>query len=221
MLVMQEWGACYFDSANNNCQQSGVLNQTTRGSNIKNWGKQITDSGIPWMYWCVESSSVSVLETDPSAGRYSSFVSTVPPGLMLTNTRKVLPGADPHYGWDYEVGIDDQGWDAILDASAYAASQKSAWDFSPWLLGAGGESSPSEPSAPVSTSSSATEAPEPTTDAPAPSQTTGNFPKNKVFSGSKYVLLTLSSLSSLQYLLSACITLQASPRTSGRRFSRV
>ncbi|KZV88563.1 glycoside hydrolase [Exidia glandulosa HHB12029] len=175
MLVMQEWGACYFDSANNNCQQSGVLDQGTRGNNIKNWGKQIIDSGMPWMYWCV------------------------------------LPNADPHYGWDYEVGIDDQGWDAILDASAYAASAQSAWDFSPWLLGSGGDSTPSETAAPTSApTATETAVPQPTIDAPAPpAATTGNFPKNKVFSGSKFVPFPHSHFPSISLRdFAACTTLR-------------
>ncbi|KAL1602895.1 hypothetical protein SLS59_004550 [Nothophoma quercina] len=50
-LIMQEWGACYTDAANNNCNGGSPLATATRDTNIKKWAAQIDASGIPWFYW--------------------------------------------------------------------------------------------------------------------------------------------------------------------------
>lgn len=50
-LVMQEWGVCYYDSANQNCNQAGVLDPSTRDANIRNWAGSMNNVGLPWMYW--------------------------------------------------------------------------------------------------------------------------------------------------------------------------
>lgn len=50
-LIMQEWGACYYDSANNRCSPSSALDEATRENNIKTWAGQISAAGIPWFYW--------------------------------------------------------------------------------------------------------------------------------------------------------------------------
>ncbi|KAJ6151697.1 glycoside hydrolase family 5 protein [Penicillium chermesinum] len=46
-----QWGACYFDSENNSCQQSQPLSSDTRDNNIKKWADSISAAGIPWLYW--------------------------------------------------------------------------------------------------------------------------------------------------------------------------
>lgn len=50
-LIVQEWGACYYDSDNNRCSQSSPLDEGTRENNIKVWADQISAAGIPWFYW--------------------------------------------------------------------------------------------------------------------------------------------------------------------------
>jgi mannan endo-1,4-beta-mannosidase len=50
-LIMQEWGACYWDSENNSCGKSSPLDEGTRESNIKTWADQISAAGVPWFYW--------------------------------------------------------------------------------------------------------------------------------------------------------------------------
>lgn len=50
-LIMQEWGACYWDSENNSCGKASPLDQGTRENNIKTWADQISSAGIPWFYW--------------------------------------------------------------------------------------------------------------------------------------------------------------------------
>lgn len=50
-LVIQEWGACYHNTPNNNCQVSGVLPENTRAANLRSWAKAFGDAGVPWMYW--------------------------------------------------------------------------------------------------------------------------------------------------------------------------
>ncbi|GKU03582.1 glycoside hydrolase family 5 protein [Fusarium langsethiae] len=50
-LIMQEWGACYTDASNNNCNGGSPLSTGTRDANIKKWAAQIDAAGIPWFYW--------------------------------------------------------------------------------------------------------------------------------------------------------------------------
>lgn len=50
-LIMQEWGACYTDAANNDCNGGNPLNAGTRDSNIRKWASSIDAAGIPWFYW--------------------------------------------------------------------------------------------------------------------------------------------------------------------------
>lgn len=55
-LLMQEWGACYYNNANNRCgppSEVGVLSESARSNNIWQWSSQISKAGIPWMYWQV------------------------------------------------------------------------------------------------------------------------------------------------------------------------
>ncbi|KAF2851634.1 glycoside hydrolase family 5 protein [Plenodomus tracheiphilus IPT5] len=51
MLIMQEWGACYTDASNNNCNGGSALDSATRDANIKKWAASIDAAGIPWFYW--------------------------------------------------------------------------------------------------------------------------------------------------------------------------
>ncbi|KAF7798608.1 hypothetical protein EIP86_009830 [Pleurotus ostreatoroseus] len=97
-LIMEEWGACYFDTENNNCPTGNPLSADTRNSNIQTWASQITAAGLPWMYW------------------------------------QVLPNADPHFGQDYEIGINDTYWDTLVAAVQEASSSPAAFDFSAYLL---------------------------------------------------------------------------------------
>lgn len=52
-LLMEEWGACYFTTENNNCPTGSALLASTRNNNIRTWASQITAAGLPWMYWQV------------------------------------------------------------------------------------------------------------------------------------------------------------------------
>jgi mannan endo-1,4-beta-mannosidase len=97
-LIMQEWGACYTDASNNNCNGGSKIDSGTRDRNIKTWADQIDKAGISWFYW------------------------------------QVLPNADPHQGWDYEVGINDANWEAVKAAGLAAGQAEAAFDFSKWLL---------------------------------------------------------------------------------------
>ncbi|KAH9936714.1 glycoside hydrolase [Amylocystis lapponica] len=52
-LLLEEWGACYFSTSNNDCPTGGVLNSQTRNNNLQKWASAITAAGIPWLYWQV------------------------------------------------------------------------------------------------------------------------------------------------------------------------
>jgi len=47
---------------------------------------------------------------------------------------QILPNKDPHYGEDYEIGIDDVNWQAFVTAAQAASSFDSPFDFGPWLI---------------------------------------------------------------------------------------
>ncbi|KAL2862480.1 glycoside hydrolase superfamily [Aspergillus lucknowensis] len=47
---------------------------------------------------------------------------------------QILPNADPHEGWDYEVGIGDVNWDALKEAGLAAGEAEAQFDFSDFLL---------------------------------------------------------------------------------------
>lgn len=91
-------GACYFDTANNDCPEGAVLSSSERSSNIKSWTAQITAAGMPWLYW------------------------------------QVIPNADPHGSYDYEVGLNDPVWETLKAAALDAVKATAAFDFSANLL---------------------------------------------------------------------------------------
>ncbi|KAL4867169.1 glycoside hydrolase superfamily [Aspergillus spectabilis] len=47
---------------------------------------------------------------------------------------QILPNADPHDGWDYEIGVDDVNWAALRDAGLAAGQVDAAFDFDAFLL---------------------------------------------------------------------------------------
>ncbi|KAL1952291.1 hypothetical protein VTO73DRAFT_1440 [Trametes versicolor] len=61
-LIMEEWGACFFDTANNNCPNGDALSTDARNTNIRNFANAITGAGLAWLYWEV------IPNTDPHDG---------------------------------------------------------------------------------------------------------------------------------------------------------
>ncbi|GBE85307.1 hypothetical protein SCP_0704940 [Sparassis crispa] len=51
LLLMEEWGACYFNTDNNNCPTGDALFTSARDANIVGWAGNITAAGLPWLYW--------------------------------------------------------------------------------------------------------------------------------------------------------------------------
>ncbi|EJD44896.1 glycoside hydrolase [Auricularia subglabra TFB-10046 SS5] len=47
---------------------------------------------------------------------------------------QLIPNADPHEDWDYEIGMDNDGWSQFVAASKSAITKSSPWDWSPYLL---------------------------------------------------------------------------------------
>jgi len=97
-LLFQEWGACYFDTSNNDCPTGSPLSSSQRGQNIKNWANTIASAGVPWLYW------------------------------------EILPNNDPHYGYDYEIGINDVNWNDFWPVANNTKSYSTPFDYSPYLL---------------------------------------------------------------------------------------
>ncbi|KAL5337754.1 glycoside hydrolase superfamily [Aspergillus crustosus] len=46
---------------------------------------------------------------------------------------QILPNADPHEGWDYEVGVNDVNWEALRSAGIAAGQVDAQFDFSSFL----------------------------------------------------------------------------------------
>ncbi|PCH33257.1 glycoside hydrolase family 5 protein [Wolfiporia cocos MD-104 SS10] len=45
-LIMEEWGACYFNTSSNDCPSGRALPPATRNANIEGWSAK-----LPWLYW--------------------------------------------------------------------------------------------------------------------------------------------------------------------------
>lgn len=97
MLMMQEWGVCYYQTGQNQNCDSGPADGN-RGANVAKWAAQIQAAGMSWLYW------------------------------------QVLPNADPHWGYDFEIGIGEPGWEELKQAAKDARSLPGAFDFSGHIL---------------------------------------------------------------------------------------
>jgi mannan endo-1,4-beta-mannosidase len=47
---------------------------------------------------------------------------------------QILPNNDPHQGYDYEIGVNDQNWDTFQSVASNTKTYTSAFDYSPYLL---------------------------------------------------------------------------------------
>jgi len=47
---------------------------------------------------------------------------------------QIIPNKDPHYGYDFEIGINDQQWDVLKQVAGNTSSYSCAFDFSRYLL---------------------------------------------------------------------------------------
>ncbi|EMD41441.1 glycoside hydrolase family 5 protein [Gelatoporia subvermispora B] len=72
-LLFEEWGACFYDTENNDCPVGDALPTEVRNQNIRDFAGNITASGIPWLYWQVipnadphEGNDYEIGVTDPS-----------------------------------------------------------------------------------------------------------------------------------------------------------
>ncbi|KAH9846610.1 glycoside hydrolase [Lenzites betulinus] len=96
-LIVEEWGACFFDTENNDCPNGDALSTDARNSNIESFANAITAAGLAWLYW------------------------------------EVIPNADPHNGFDYEIGIGDLSWSTLQSVAQAALEAPGAFDFSEFL----------------------------------------------------------------------------------------
>jgi hypothetical protein len=47
---------------------------------------------------------------------------------------EIIPNKDPHYSYDYEIGINDQNWDTFVSIANQTKNFYSPFNFSPYLL---------------------------------------------------------------------------------------
>ncbi|KAI0358966.1 glycoside hydrolase [Trametes cingulata] len=97
-LLMEEWGACFFNTENNDCPNGDALSTDQHNANIESFANAITGAGLPWLYW------------------------------------QVIPNADPHNGFDYEIGIGEPSWSTLQSVAQQALQAPAAFDFSAFLL---------------------------------------------------------------------------------------
>ncbi|EPS93807.1 hypothetical protein FOMPIDRAFT_53253, partial [Fomitopsis schrenkii] len=50
-LLMEEWGAWYYNTANNDCPSGDALPTSMRNANIQGCAANITAAGLPWLCW--------------------------------------------------------------------------------------------------------------------------------------------------------------------------
>ncbi|OCH86676.1 hypothetical protein OBBRIDRAFT_814478 [Obba rivulosa] len=66
-LLFEEWGACHYDTENNNCPVGDALPTDVRNQNIRDRAGNITAAGIPWLYWqALPNADPYIGVTDPS-----------------------------------------------------------------------------------------------------------------------------------------------------------
>lgn len=88
-------GACYYDTANNDCPSGAALPTSTRNANIQGWAANITAAGLPWLYWEVipnadpHVSTSCVLLRAPPELRHTLFPFAV--GRRLRGGRRGRP----------------------------------------------------------------------------------------------------------------------------------
>ncbi|KAH9936709.1 glycoside hydrolase [Amylocystis lapponica] len=115
-LLLEEWGACYFSTSNNDCPTGGVLNSQTRNNNLQKWASAITAAGIPWLYWQV------LPNKDPTYVSYSMRACE----SELTHLAVWLRLRDR--------GQLDPSWGALKSAAQAAGKAQAAFDYSANIL---------------------------------------------------------------------------------------
>ncbi|KAI5124677.1 hypothetical protein M0805_004285 [Coniferiporia weirii] len=76
-----------------------------------------------------------VLDTSTRNSNIQTWASQITAAGVPWLYWQVLPNADPHYGTDYEIGVDvDASWDTLKAASLAALQASSAFDYSAYLL---------------------------------------------------------------------------------------
>ncbi|KAI7231786.1 hypothetical protein KC330_g6235 [Hortaea werneckii] len=79
---------------------------------------------------CPTGNALSTLTRDNNIKKYADSIGLAGIPWMYW---QIIPNGDPHYGYDYEVGIDHQNWSALKAASQVASQYAAAFDFSEWL----------------------------------------------------------------------------------------
>ncbi|KAF8713818.1 Cellulase (glycosyl hydrolase family 5), partial [Rhizoctonia solani] len=46
---------------------------------------------------------------------------------------QILPNPDPHYGYDFRIGVQDPSWDSLKNAALDALTKPAAFDYTTWL----------------------------------------------------------------------------------------
>ncbi|KAI0202966.1 beta-1,3-mannanase [Astrocystis sublimbata] len=47
---------------------------------------------------------------------------------------QIIPNSDPHDGYDYEIGVDNENWDTLKSVAVNTANYTAQFDFEKWLL---------------------------------------------------------------------------------------
>ncbi|KAI0016881.1 beta-1,3-mannanase [Xylariomycetidae sp. FL0641] len=97
-LIMQEWGACYFDvDKNNECHNNNpVLSASQRDANLQNWADGISSAGIPQWYWQILPNEDPHSDWDYEVGI---------DGANWDTLKAVMQGTS-----DYEAAFDFSQW---------------------------------------------------------------------------------------------------------------
>ncbi|KAH9928591.1 glycoside hydrolase [Amylocystis lapponica] len=119
-LLLEEWGACYFSTSNNDCPTGGVLNSQTRNNNIQKWASAITAAGLPWLYWQV------LPQKDPHSGYdYEIAVNSDPSWGALKAAAQAAGKAEAAFDFSANI-ISSNGTSSSNSSSASPSGSTSA-----------------------------------------------------------------------------------------------
>ncbi|KAI5114684.1 hypothetical protein M0805_008251, partial [Coniferiporia weirii] len=81
---------------------------------------------------CSQGSALSADQRNANIKQWASAITAAGVPWLYW---QAIPNADPHYGSDYEIGVNtDPSWETLKEAAQAAIAAKGAFDYSPYLL---------------------------------------------------------------------------------------
>jgi len=110
---------------------------TTYVNNAKSAGKKLLFQEWGACYYDTENNSCpvgNVLATPTRNANLQNWASQITAAGVPWLYWQVLPNDDPHYDFDFEIGIGDASWSTLQSAALAAGQAPAAFDYSAYLL---------------------------------------------------------------------------------------